>query len=184
MIRERTFSTELNPRDLAVISVQLGRPARDVVAVPARCVCGNPVVVSTSPRLSDGTPFPTFYYLTHPVATASVSTLEAEQLMAQFNQQLADDLVLAASYRSAHYRYIQAREAFKVVPELVGISAGGMPGRVKCLHALVAHALAVGPGVNPFGDVTLAQLSWSPQNCVCADFQVTDEYFSAYKDDS
>ncbi|WP_286796120.1 DUF501 domain-containing protein, partial [Microbacterium sp. UBA3394] len=47
-----------------VLRAQLGRPARGVVGVAARCACGNPTVVATSPRLDDGTPFPTFYYLT------------------------------------------------------------------------------------------------------------------------
>ena len=44
------------------------------------------------------------------------------------------------------------------VPEIAGISAGGMPDRVKCLHVLVAHSLAAGPGVNPLGDEALALL--------------------------
>jgi len=55
------------------------------------------------------------------------------------------------------------------VPEIAGISAGGMPTRVKCLHALAGHALAAGPGVNPIGDRALELSSWSPDRCACAD---------------
>ncbi len=153
--------------DLAVLREQLGRPARGVVGIAARCVCGNPTVVATSPRLPDGTPFPTFYYLTHPAATAAMSTLEAEHVMPQLAEELADEEV-AAAYLRAHEAYLRDRAAFGEVEEIEGISAGGMPTRVKCLHALAGHALAAGPGVNPIGDRALALSTWSPDRCVCA----------------
>ena len=154
--------------DVRVVSRQLGRPARDVVGIAARCVCGAPTVVSTSPRLSDGTPFPTFYYLTHPTATAAVSTLEAEGEMPGLAALLVDGV--ADAYRAAHEQYIADRESIAVVEEVAGISAGGMPDRVKCLHALVGHALAAGPGVNPIGDLALQRAAWSPEVCQCADY--------------
>jgi hypothetical protein len=153
--------------DLAVLQEQLGRPARGVVGIAARCVCGNPTVVATSPRLPDGTPFPTFYYLTHPAATAAMSVLEADHVMRELSDELADEDV-AAAYLRAHEAYLQDRSAFGEVDEIAGISAGGMPTRVKCLHALAGHALAAGPGVNPIGDRALAMSSWSPERCVCA----------------
>ena len=59
------------------------------------------------------------------------------------------------------------RPAVGHVDEIDGISAGGMPTRVKCLHALVGHALAAGPGVNPIGDLALAAADWSPDVCIC-----------------
>ena len=152
--------------DIAAVSRQLGRPARDVVGIAARCVCGAPTVVSTRPRLTDGTPFPTFYYLTHPAATAAVSTLEAEGRMPELAALLEGDV--AAAYRAAHEQYLADREQYGTVEEISGISAGGMPERVKCLHALVGHALAAGPGVNPIGDLALAEASWSPEVCQCA----------------
>ena len=142
---------------------QLGRPARGVVGIAARCVCGNPTVVATAPRLADGTPFPTFYYLTHPGATAAMSGLEAGQVMREFSDELAADPDLAAAYARAHEAYLRDRAGFGDVDEIDGISAGGMPTRVKCLHALAAHALAAGPGVNPIGDRALALSSWSPR---------------------
>jgi hypothetical protein len=152
--------------DIAEVSRQLGRPARDVVGIAARCVCGAPTVVSTRPRLADGTPFPTFYYLTHPAATAAVSTLEAEGRMPALAALLEGDV--ASAYRAAHEQYLADRAHYGDVPEIDGISAGGMPDRVKCLHALVGHALAAGPGVNPIGDLALAESSWSPDVCQCA----------------
>lgn len=153
------------PADLEILHEQLGRPPRGVLGIGARCVCGRPTVVVTRPRLEDGTPFPTFYYLTHPAATAAVSTLEAEGRMPEFAALLEGDV--AQHYRTAHESYLADREAVEVVPEIAGISAGGMPDRVKCLHALVAHSLAVGPGVNPIGDLALAEADWSPSSCAC-----------------
>lgn len=153
--------------DLAVLREQLGRPARGVIGIAARCVCGNPTVVATSPRLPDGSPFPTFYYLTHPAATAAMSTLEADHVMRELSHELADDDV-AAAYRLAHDAYLRDRAAYGDVEEIAGISAGGMPTRVKCLHALAGHALAAGPGVNPIGDRALQLSSWSPERCVCS----------------
>ena len=156
--------------DVRLVSAQLGRPARDVIGIPARCVCGAPTVVATAPRLADGTPFPTLYYLTHPAATAAISDLEATQVMNEFAAVLAEDEDMRADYQAAHESYIADRDSILVVPELDGISAGGMPVRVKCLHALAGHALSVGPGINPIGDLALARCSWSPTVCQCLDY--------------
>lgn len=153
--------------EIAVVSSQLGRQARDVVGIAARCVCGNPTVVATAPRLGDGSPFPTFYYLTHPAATAAMSTLEAEHVMPELAGLLDDDEV-ATAYRAAHEAFLADRRQYGEVPEIDGVSSGGMPTRVKCLHALAGHALAAGPGVNPLGDAALARSSWSPERCACA----------------
>jgi hypothetical protein len=154
--------------EVAVVSAQLGRPARGVLGIAARCVCGNPTVVATRPRLDDGTPFPTLYYMSHPAATAAMSALEAGQVMPELAATL-DDPETAAAYRAAHEQYLADRESIEVVPEIAGFSAGGMPERVKCLHALAAHSLAAGPGVNPIGDAALARSRWSPDRCECAD---------------
>ena len=151
--------------DIAAVSEQLGRPARNVIGIAARCACGAPPVVSTKPRLADGTPFPTLYYLSHPAATAAVSTLEATGVMAELAELLEGEL--ADAYRAAHEAYLSDRESIENVPEIDGISAGGMPTRVKCLHALVGHSLAAGPGVNPIGDLALARCAWSPTVCEC-----------------
>jgi hypothetical protein len=155
--------------DIATVSHQLGRPARTVIGIAARCVCGSPTVVSTGPRLDDGTPFPTLYYLSHPAATAAISTLEATSVMPELASLLADDAV-AAGYSAAHRSYIADRESIEFVEEIAGISAGGMPTRVKCLHALAAHSLAAGPGVNVIGDLALERAAWSPTVCQCLSY--------------
>ena len=144
--------------DLAAVHRQLGREPRGVRAVAHRCSCGDPDVVETDPRLPDGTPFPTFYYLTCPRIAGLIGTLEAGGVMRQMQDRLATDPDLAAAYSDAHADYLARREAAEHVEEIAGISAGGMPTRVKCLHVLVGHALAGGPGVNPFGDEALAML--------------------------
>lgn len=159
--------TPATDADLEVMREQLGRPMRGVVGIAARCVCGNPTVVATEPRLPDGSPFPTFYYLTHPGATAAMSALEATQVMREFADLLAEDDDVAAAYRAAHDAYLSDRAVYGEVDEIAGISAGGMPTRVKCLHALAGHALAAGPGVNPIGDLALERGDWSPARCTC-----------------
>jgi hypothetical protein len=159
-------------RDIAIVSAQLGRPARDVIGIPARCVCGAPTVVATNPRLADGTPFPTLYYLTHPAATAAMSDLEATHLMVEFGQLLDENEDVRAHYARAHEQFVADRESILVVDELAGISAGGMPTRVKCLHAVAGHALAAGVGVNPIGDLALERGDWSPEVCQCLDYGI------------
>jgi hypothetical protein len=127
-------------------------------------------VVETTPRLADGTPFPTLFYLTCPRAVALCSRLESAGLMREMAARLETDPELAERYRGAHEDYLARRGAIEVVPEIAGVSAGGMPGRVKCLHVHLGHALAVGPGVNPFGDEVLAQVEpwWRDGPCVAA----------------
>ena len=154
--------------DLICIEEQLGRKPRDVHAIAYRCPCGQPAVVETNPRLADGTPFPTFYYATCPKLTAVISTLETTGLMGDMNRRLAEDAELSGGYAAAHDDYLAARAALGVdVPEIANISAGGMPDRVKCLHSLVAHSLAAGPGVNPLGDEALEKLPqwWTQPTC-------------------
>lgn len=145
----------ISREDLEILEAQLGRPPRGVVDIAWRCACGRPGVVKTAPRLENGTPFPTVYYLTCPKLVTACSALEAEGVMAEMSRRLLEDEDLAARYRLAHEAYLADRAALGTVPEIEGISAGGMPTRVKCLHVLVGHALAAGPGVNPLGDEAL-----------------------------
>lgn len=107
--------------ELRVVSEQLGREARGVVGIAARCACGNPTVVATAPRLPQGTPFPTFYYLTHPAATAEMSRLEAGQVMVEFTEVLAADADVRAQYQRAHEAFLADRAQFGDVPEVTNI---------------------------------------------------------------
>ncbi|MDO4665110.1 MAG: DUF501 domain-containing protein [Actinomycetaceae bacterium] len=169
--------TKATPQDIAALKHQLGRVPRGVVGISARCMCGKPLVVATAPVLPGGEPFPTTFYLTHPALVKAASRLEAEHVMETYQDQLADPEV-AEKYAAAHHQYLQARaEVARAAgtgePEAIaGITAGGMPTRVKCLHALIGHSLSVGPGVNPVGDMALSEVGargwWDKARCYCA----------------
>jgi hypothetical protein len=150
----------VDPADLEAVARQLGRQPRGVLAIAYRCPSGEPAVVKTSPKLLDGTPFPTLYYLTHPTLTAAASRLETTGMMREMTERLKSDADVAAAYRRAHEAYLAERDAIE--PLGTTFSGGGMPDRVKCLHVLIAHSLAKGRGVNPFGDQALAVLAVEP----------------------
>jgi uncharacterized protein len=151
-----TSQPDITAADRATVAAQLKRPPRATRQVAHRCTCGLPDVVETSPRLEDGTPFPTLFYLTCPRARSAIGRLEASGLMREMTERLDDDEELAARYLAAHEDYLSRRDA--ISPLGTSVTAGGMPRRVKCLHVLVAHSLAVGPGLNPFGDEALERL--------------------------
>lgn len=162
----------ISQADEAAVAAQLGRAPRGLRAVAHRCPCGLPDVVETAPRLPDGTPFPTLYYLTCPRATAAMSSLEASGLMREMTARLAEDGQLKAAYERAHHDYLARRDAAAADDGLAPLppgtqSAGGMPERVKCLHALAAHELAV-PGSNPLGREAIEAAGewWSRSSCV------------------
>ncbi|MYW69146.1 DUF501 domain-containing protein [Streptomyces sp. SID8379] len=165
----QTESTAPTDADIHAFKEQLGRPPRGLRAIAHRCPCGNPDVVETAPRLEDGTPFPTTYYLTCPRAASAIGTLEANGVMKEMTERLKTDEELAKQYRAAHDDYIARRDAIEVLENFP--SAGGMPDRVKCLHVLVAHSLAAGPGVNPLGDEAIEMLPqwWKKGACVSAE---------------
>jgi hypothetical protein len=170
---DHTGDHTIDPADEAAIHAQLGRRPRGIDSVGHRCPCGNPDVVTTEPRLPNGTPFPTTFYLTCPRAASRIGTLEGSGLMKEMQERLGTDEELAAAYRSAHERYLAFRaevgeRAGLDVPEIEGISAGGMPDRVKCLHVLAGQSLAMGRGVNPLGDEVLDLLGdwWASGPCV------------------
>jgi len=166
--------------DLAIVAEQLGRPPRGVMAIAHRCPCGLPDVVRTAPRLADGTPFPTLFYLTCPRACSAMSSLEAAGVMREMTARLQSDTALRARYLAAHEDYLARRDEAAAAAGLEPLppgtqSAGGMPDRVKCLHALAAHALAV-PGGNPLGAdaLRLAGVWWHAGPCVTTASQATD----------
>jgi len=164
----------LDAADEAAVTTQLGRRPRGAMAVAHRCPCGLPDVIQTAPRLPDGTPFPTLYYLTCVRACAAASRLEAGGLMRDMAERLAADPALRAAHLAAHSGYAARRDAAAreagVPPLPAGAAtAGGMPDRVKCLHALAAHELAV-PGSNPLGGEAILAMGpwWSAGPCVAA----------------
>ncbi|MDO5746394.1 MAG: DUF501 domain-containing protein [Actinomycetaceae bacterium] len=167
--------TPCTDSDYDIISSHLQRRVRGVVGVASRCVCGAPQVVATAPRLENGTPFPTTFYLTYPYLVKALSRLEAAKKMADYQAELSKDLELSQRYYDAHTLYLRQRQAvgtlvgLENVEEIEFMSAGGMPNRVKCLHALVGHTLSSLPGVNPIGERALADITpaWDDSQCWC-----------------
>lgn len=170
--------TQASETDLEVLGSQLGRVPRGVVGIAARCVCSKPLVVATAPTLENGEPFPTVFYLSHPALVKAASRLEAEKQMEGY-QSLLQDEAFAQRYKQAYQTYLeQRRQIAKLagveVPEAIQrVAAGGMPTRVKCLHALIGHSLASGQGVNPVGDLALQKIAelgmWGREQCYCND---------------
>jgi hypothetical protein len=149
---EAGWATQLPETSLVerrLIEGQIGREVRGAVAVAARCRYGLPTVVRTSPFLPDGTPFPTLYWLSCPAATVAVGRLEAAGWNARLSERVAASPELAAAHRAAHEQYLAQRDALGRLTGEPGV--GGLPGRVKCLHALYAHEVAT--GADPVGRV-------------------------------
>ena len=103
----------------------------------------------------DGTPFPTSFYRPTALAlTGALSTLESQGVMREMNDRLEADPASPLPrrvYRRTPRLPRSAVPQLGDVPEVAGVSAGGMPARVKCLHVLVAHSLGAGTGVRPAG---------------------------------
>ena len=125
------------------------------------------MVIESDPRLEDGSPFPTLYWLTCPILVKRVSTLEAEGSMAQVTEQLRTGEALKARLASALQRYRARRAQLGTIEESGGPPGGG-PERVKCLHAHVAHELA--GGNNPVGSLTLAATGWPDCVAPCVEY--------------
>lgn len=157
----------ISEEDLIDVEHQLGRSPRAALSVAYRCPCGRPAVIENAPRLPDGEPFPTLFYSTCPRLNSAIGQLEGSGLMKELENQLSEDQELARKYELAHQDYLARRNDIEVLPEKLHFSAGGMPDRVKCLHALIAHSLAVGTGINPIGDIALKVLPkwWESGAC-------------------
>jgi uncharacterized protein len=160
----------MDERDAALAAEMIGRPLRGSSAAAVRCGWGLPAVLRVGPALEDGTPFPTTYWLSCPLANKHVGRLEAEGAMVGLNERLAADPDLARDYAAAHGRYVAFRDTLGPrVPR--DPSAGGMPDRVKCLHSLYAHHLATRD--NPIGAWVAGQVEPMPcpAPCVTGDGQ-------------
>lgn len=180
---KRLFTTPASDAERTIVEKQLGRFPRGMVAVGARCVCGRPLAVITRPCLEDGTPFPTTCYLTSPEAVKAVSRVEADGIMREYNELLQSDEDLKKQYERAHKYYLEFRHELAVPlgdseEHISQMSAGGMPVRVKCLHALLAQTLVMGKGVNPIGDMVLERIKdeFDPNVCRCTTPWSDDAY--------
>ena len=149
--------------DVAVVTVQLGRAPRSSLEVVARCHLGLPVVIAVPPHLDDGTPFPTRYWLTCPLAVRRVSRIESRGGVREAEERLAADPVAASRFDRATTRYAEERDAL-VAPEAPYRPTGGVGGSrrgVKCLHAHYADHVAGND--NPVGEAVAAEVE--PLDC-------------------
>jgi hypothetical protein len=143
--------------DRHVVERQLGRPVRGRWTVARRCHLGVPMVIENYPRLEDGTPFPTLFWLTCPMLVKRMSQLEGAGWTAELGEDIARDSDLRARFSGALESYRTRRDAQEVIEDAGGPPGGG-PDRVKCLHAHLAHELAAPP--NPIGGRALARSGW------------------------
>ena len=152
--------------DAARAEAMIGRPLRGRSATAVRCGWGLPAVLRVDPHLQDGTPFPTLFWLSCPLANKAVGTLEASGVMRELTDAVREDEELGAQYAAASERYVAARNQLgDRVPR--DDSAGGMPVRVKCLHTLYGHYLATRD--NPIGEWVAQRVEPMPCPAPCVD---------------
>ena len=134
-----------------------------------RCHLGIPMVIESHPRLDDGSPFPTLYWLTCPLLVRRASKLESEGWMEQLNERLRADARLRDRLSAALEGYQAARDAHEILTP-VPAPPGGGPDRVKCLHSHLAHQLVedVQPR-NPVGALVLSQAGFPDCRLPCVD---------------
>ncbi len=142
--------------DATLVRSQLGRPPRGRWAVARRCHLGIAMVIESHPRLDDGSPFPTLFWLTCPLLVKRASKLEAAGFMRELTARLAADFSLHERVGAGVARYTARRDALEAIAP--STPAGGGPDRIKCLHAHLAHELADPP--NAVGGITLAATGW------------------------
>lgn len=145
------------PEDEAIVKAQLGRPPRGRWGVRVRCHLGVPMVIESHPRLDDGTPFPTLFWLTCPVLMKRVGRLEMEGAMNVLNQKLAEDQELRHRLEDTIARIKERRDSYEAIEDQ-GSPPGGGPDHIKCLHAHVAQELGLPP--DPVGALALAGTGW------------------------
>jgi exopolyphosphatase/guanosine-5'-triphosphate,3'-diphosphate pyrophosphatase len=143
-----TTNQELRSSDLIAVREQLGREPTVPFTVMARCTGGHPLVIRNAPRDASGAPFPTTYWLTCLLAGKAVSRLEAEGLIARFNERERTDPAFAEALNAAHRSYAADR-ARDLSEALEDGGVGGTRRGVKCLHAHYAFHLA--GGIDPIG---------------------------------
>jgi len=132
------------PAEALLVAAQLGRPPRTPWRPAARCSFGYPTVIVSPSRLDDGSPFPTFAWLTCPFLAEKVASAESDGAAAVFAARAASEPALAAALRAldVRVRELRVRESGgDDACESVGIGGQRNPLGVKCLHVHVALAL-------------------------------------------
>jgi hypothetical protein len=150
--------------DRQVVETQIGRPLRADSEPVSRCHLGLPVVVRVPPVLDDGTPFPTLYWLTCPLAVGRISRLEGAGGIRRLEQKAEVDADFGAALAEAGVAYEAERDSLlpaNASPAPTG-GVGGTRAGIKCLHAHYAHTRA--GGENPVGDLVRDWIE--PLDCV------------------
>jgi len=155
--------TPTSEQDFASVKAQLGREPRGRWSVARRCACGKPQVLQTHPRLDDGTPFPTLYWLTCKKLSSQIGGLESSGWMGGLNRRLADDPEFHAALARSTEAYVGRRD--ELDPLGPTSHPGGGPDRIKCLHAHTAHHLVSDD--NPAGAEVLRELDWRDPERPC-----------------
>src|SRR3990170_4283634 len=123
--------------DRQVVEIQIGRTLRSNADVVVRCHLGVPVVIRVPPLLDDGTPFPTLYWLSCPLAVKRIGRIESAGGVASMDRKAMRDPRFGAALETAHVEYAAERTAL-LAPGTDPAPSGGVAGaRVggKCLHA-------------------------------------------------
>lgn len=120
-------------------------------------------MIETFPRLDDGTPFPTLYWLSCRKLSSQVGGLESSGWMADLNRRLAEEPPLREAMRRSTEAYVAERDGLEQLGSAT--HPGGGPDRVKCLHAHTAHHLVRGD--NPAGAEVLRELAWEDPEKPC-----------------
>ena len=136
--------------DQAIVARQLGRPPRALRRVVVRCPYGRPAVTEQYPYDVNGAPFPTTYYLTCPRLVAAIARVEAAGGVERWGRSTVDNADLRASLVRATEEQRRVRRELAADTSGqdggasldLGIGGSRSPGRLKCLHAHAAFALA------------------------------------------
>ena len=132
-------------RIAAIVSAQVGRNPREPWRVAAWCSWGMPTAIVSPSVLADGTPYPTYAWLTCPHLSERCATLESAGEAARINAAMRQDPVLAAGVHAAAQELAAARARESGgLDACAGLGTAGtrMGAKVKCLHAHVAARLA------------------------------------------
>lgn len=120
-------------------------------------------MIETHPRLEDGTPFPTLWWLTCRKLSTEIGRLESSGWMSTLNERLSADLAFHAALAKSTRAYLETRD--RLEPLQSGGHPGGGPDRIKCLHAHAAHHLVTED--NPVGEHVLRTLAWVEPESPC-----------------
>jgi uncharacterized protein len=151
--------------EAALVAEQVGRAPRDPWRVAARCRFRRPTVIVSPSRLADGTPFPTYAWLTCPHLVERVGAVESTGAAAGFADRALRDRDIESALRDVdgRVRDLRASESGGVdACPSVGLGGQRDPLGVKCLHLHVALAL-LGER-DPIGEELLAGMT-----CECDD---------------